>query len=178
MKLSKTDAAGRQLNAAIKLFFQEGDPVAIHTIIAAPFTIVRNLCEQRGDVASFQEFSRWIRPGAEAKFWSAVNAQANFLKHADRDPAAEYEFNEDATELLILMTSKWFIDLGNPTSGEIRLFGIWFSLVYPDMLTADTMKAFEAAGAADFYQKLVASFGKVDQRDRRKAFNEFLKQLP
>jgi hypothetical protein len=45
MQLKKIDAAKRQLDATISMFFDDEDRVAIHTVIAAAFTIIRNICE-------------------------------------------------------------------------------------------------------------------------------------
>ena len=177
MQVSKSEAARRQLEAAIRMYFDEEDPVALHTVIAAPFTIVRNLCEQRGDIASFQRFSDWIVPGAEGKFWSAVNSQANFLKHADRDASATLDFNEEVTELLILMTAKWFLDLGNASSAETKAFGLWYSLMYPKVLKEEALQAFRDVGAADFYQKLASAFARLDALDRVRAGKEMLRQI-
>lgn len=75
--------ARRQLAVAIRMFFDENDPKATYIVIAAAFAVVRNLCEKHGNVKSYIRFSDWIWPGAEKKFWAAVNAQASVLKHAD-----------------------------------------------------------------------------------------------
>ncbi|WP_298111473.1 hypothetical protein [Bradyrhizobium sp.] len=176
MELNKLDAAGRQLDAAIRMFFGEEDPVAVHTVTSAAFTVVRNLCEKRGNIDSFRRFSRWIKPGSEGKFWSAVNGQANFLKHADRDADDLFDFNEGATELLILMAAKWFIDLGNDSSPEIRAFGAWFVLMHPDMVQPAVIEEFRKA-SADFYPRLKGAFEKLDPHDHRRAGNEMLSQM-
>jgi hypothetical protein len=39
LKISKLDAAKRQLEVAIRLYFYFGDPVAIHTLTAAAYNI-------------------------------------------------------------------------------------------------------------------------------------------
>ena len=43
IKLSKIEAAGRQIDAAIRMLFENEDPVAIHTITMAGFRILRDL---------------------------------------------------------------------------------------------------------------------------------------
>jgi hypothetical protein len=46
--VSKTDACKRQLDAAIRLFLADDDALAIHTLAAASYRIIRDLKEKRG----------------------------------------------------------------------------------------------------------------------------------
>ena len=43
IKVSKLDAARRQLETAIKLYFVFGDPISIHTLSAAAYNVIRDL---------------------------------------------------------------------------------------------------------------------------------------
>lgn len=47
-KVSKLDAAKRQLGTAIRLYFSDGDPVSIHTLTAAAYNILRDVTKQKG----------------------------------------------------------------------------------------------------------------------------------
>lgn len=42
MIISKLDAAYRQLNTAIFLFFQDKDPVSVHTLVGAALEVLNN----------------------------------------------------------------------------------------------------------------------------------------
>lgn len=48
LQISKLAAAQRQLDAAIRMFFQREDELAIHTLTAAAFQILRDLAKKRG----------------------------------------------------------------------------------------------------------------------------------
>jgi hypothetical protein len=48
IQISKIAAGQRQLDAAIRMFFQKEDELAIHTVTAAAFQIFRDLTEKRG----------------------------------------------------------------------------------------------------------------------------------
>ena len=48
IQISKIAAAQRQLDAAIRMFFQTEDELAIHTVTAAAFQVFRDLTEERG----------------------------------------------------------------------------------------------------------------------------------
>jgi hypothetical protein len=65
IRINKMDAARRQINAAIRMTFDGEDPVAIHSVIAAGHRIIRDICEQRGDIESYLRFTDWIAPGHE-----------------------------------------------------------------------------------------------------------------
>jgi hypothetical protein len=65
IRINKIDAARRQLDAAIRMTFGGEDPVAIHSVVAAGHRIIRDICEQRGDIESYLRFTDWIREGHE-----------------------------------------------------------------------------------------------------------------
>jgi hypothetical protein len=48
IQISKLAAAQRQLDAAIRMFFKQEDELAIHTVAAAAFQILRDITKQRG----------------------------------------------------------------------------------------------------------------------------------
>jgi hypothetical protein len=45
MKITKLDAAKRQLATAIRLYFEDRDPVSVHTLVMAAGEIIDRLCE-------------------------------------------------------------------------------------------------------------------------------------
>ena len=56
--ITKLDAARRQLDTAIELFFANGDFVSIHALAYAAYTLTRNLCDKTNNPASF---TRWVK---------------------------------------------------------------------------------------------------------------------
>ena len=50
MKLTipKLDAAKRQLETAIRLYFSSADPVAVHTLTAAAYNVIRDVTAKLG----------------------------------------------------------------------------------------------------------------------------------
>lgn len=48
LQLTKLEAARRQLETSVKLFFDHGDEVSIHTLVAAGYAIVRDINKHRG----------------------------------------------------------------------------------------------------------------------------------
>ena len=69
MGISKTEAAERQLDAAIRLFFATDDWIAVHTLAAASGRILRDLTEQQGSSA-WERLNNKIIPEKRKYVWS------------------------------------------------------------------------------------------------------------
>jgi hypothetical protein len=146
IRINKLDAARRQINAAVRMTFEGEDPIAIHSVIAAGHRIIRDICEQRGDIESYLKFTDWIAPGHERDFWNAMNASANFIKHADKDAQAIHELDDEASDYMIVFAAKWYRDLGNATSTEMNVFATWWALQHPNVLKGEFLAQCEKAG--------------------------------
>jgi len=48
LTISKLDAAKRQLETVIRLYFVHGDPVSIHTLTSAAYNVIRDVNKKRG----------------------------------------------------------------------------------------------------------------------------------
>jgi hypothetical protein len=137
MKISKTDAAQRQLDTAIELYFAESDPVAIHTLTAAAYELIRALRERKGLA---DEITDSIIPGREAEFRQLWNQAQNFFKHADRDGDAVLEFDPAFTELRLYVASHYFGAL-EPRTEAMVAFAAWYSMHNVEMLLDPEMQA-------------------------------------
>ena len=136
VKVTKLEAAQRQVNAAIRMLFDGYDAVAVHTVTAAAHQIVRDICRHRKDVESYLRFTDWIAPDHEKEFWGHVNRTANFLKHADKDSEATHEFEDKVAEFQLLFCCVWLRDLGAADSFEVKTYLIWLALCRPNILKA------------------------------------------
>jgi hypothetical protein len=58
IKISKLDAARRQIFTAIQLYFNHGDLVSMRTLAAAAFKITQNICANRNDLAD--SLTSWV----------------------------------------------------------------------------------------------------------------------
>ena len=101
--ITKLDAAERQLNTAIRLFFENRDHLSSYALTAASCEITDDLIEkQNGEVfkrelarlgdptkvrLSFRdEFCNLIKPEHYKEALKLLRQWQNFLKHADSDP--------------------------------------------------------------------------------------------
>ena len=94
MIVNKLDAARRQFDTAILLWFHEGDPVSILTLAAAGHAIVESLLKKRGLSTKIFDEGR-LNPAHRKEYLLAVTKARNFFKHADRDPDAVLDFTVD-----------------------------------------------------------------------------------
>jgi hypothetical protein len=134
IRVNKVEAARRQIDAAIKLLFDGGDPVAVHTLAAAGGRILRDLCAAKG-TPFIKSALAAIRPGMEGEFWAAFNGPANFLKHADEDPDGILEgIDEEANDIFLFLAALHYADLGYSLTPEMTVIQTMVTVMHPDFL--------------------------------------------
>lgn len=133
LKISKLDAAKRQLETVIRLYFASGDPVSIHTLTAAAYNIIRDVNKNRGGDPLFAKdrFLNHIKEGHENDVRILINAAENFFKHADRDHDSTIDFNPDQSEFLIFEGCIAYRELTGESPPLLRLFEVWFIAQHP-----------------------------------------------
>lgn len=122
--VSKIEAASRQLNAAIRLFFSCGDDIAVHTLAAAAANVFADIIENRTG-ASWRTRARDDSGLSMKEVVRVLHEEWNFFKHADRDPDAVLQFNEEFAADLMFMATLDCGDLAS-TSCEMQAFQIWY----------------------------------------------------
>lgn len=128
--LTKMDAAREQLETAICLFFNNAPASAIHTLAAASLALSRDPLHNRGDTYTL-DIEKWVRPDKKKEWRKIANAQANFLKHADKDPAAVLSFNEEQTKYQLLESVDAYHSLHAEITLPMKIYQIWFAHSYP-----------------------------------------------
>jgi Domain of unknown function (DUF6538) len=166
VRVNKMDVARRQLDAAIRMTFGGEDPIAIHTVAAAGHRIVRDICKSRGNIEGYRHFTGWLAPGQEKKFWKAINRSANFFKHADNDANTIHEMDENETDFLIVLASKWYGDLGFTQSVEMRSFAAWFAMCHPKTFTPAARAAVKCGALAAQFDTMSNKLRQLPRKDR------------
>jgi len=140
IKVNKIEAARRQIDAAIRLLFDNEDPIAIHTLTMAGFRILRDIAEKRKSNIS-KVTQSFIRPGMEGKFWGSMQTFANFLKHAKADPDCIIDnIQEEVNDSILLLASLYYQDLGYQFTPEMLALTGWYSAIHPDFILDDALK--------------------------------------
>src|SRR6266436_169585 len=100
--LGKLESARRQIETAIKLWFEEGDTVSMHTVTAAAHRLVQDLLERQGKTLTPFEPS-YLEKGREVEMKKMFREAETFFKHAKDDPQAILDFNPQWTEVYLLL---------------------------------------------------------------------------
>jgi len=88
MTIIKLEAVRRQLDAAIRLYFAEDDPIAVHTLVGAPHILITDL-RKAAKLESILD--RYIVPDYRWKFEGAIRSAQNPVRRAEgRAAAADY----------------------------------------------------------------------------------------
>jgi hypothetical protein len=133
IRLTKMDAARRQLQTAIRLWFADDDPVSIHTLAAASHEILNSLYKLRG--LSDLIFDSEVVVDEYRKEWiTAIRAVPNFFKHADRDPEATLDFAPATNEFLILFCITALSRMGEDQTCDEHAMVLWIMLNRPNLV--------------------------------------------
>jgi hypothetical protein len=124
-KLSKLDAARRQLRVAIRLLFDGVDPVAVHTLVGAASIIISDLTDKQHPEKSWDKFAQKANGISASEYFNVMRKPQNFLKHARDDASANFEFDPTETESVAfwaVMNSANFA----PLSVEESVLQLWY----------------------------------------------------
>ena len=132
VRITKPDVVARQLAVAVRLFFEGGDPVVIHTLIAAAHQILVDLGKTHG-IGSTVKNTAGLSQSEVQEFLRGINYPFNFFKHADRD-------SDDRINIgpLSRLTQDFIMDavimlqrLTGDIPLEAKIFWHWFVAKYP-----------------------------------------------
>lgn len=163
--ISKLDAASRQLQTAISLWFTSDDPVSVHALAFAAYEVLHTISKKRNSYRRDLLFnSDLIKDEYRADFNKAVKKHAYFFKHADRDPEGVIDFNPKINEWLIIFGITARLLCGEIRSPEVSAFLWWISIQRPELLTEsghkmvrdhlpiDTLKSLRRRSKTDFFE--------------------------
>lgn len=135
--VSKLDAAKRHLIAAIKLFFEDGDPLVIHTIAAASQGVLRDIAKAtKAEHLSILHDHPNIQMEHRKDWIKVLNIPRNFLKHADNDPNGMLEFDPIDNETVLLDAVLLHGTLAQEYLSSANVYIGWFTTKYPELRNA------------------------------------------
>jgi hypothetical protein len=128
-EITKVEAARRQLDCAIRLFFEDEDSLPIHTLAWAAFKVLFDLYpKHRSD-----GFSHHLERIISGFGWSTFSSVPNFLKHADNDAdAVLHGHSAETVEGIIGGTCVLHHRLTGMMTPEMRAFDNWMHLMNPE----------------------------------------------
>jgi hypothetical protein len=129
--VTKPSVATSQLETAIKLWFEEGDPVSIHTLAVAAHDCFDALTTFAGKMSLHRE---WIKTQSEKNQQWAREPQ-NFFKHGHRYPKARLHYVPYYAELLIYDGCLCFEHLAKKMRPLMEAFMTRFVMERPEHLS-------------------------------------------
>jgi hypothetical protein len=122
MIITKLEAARRQIDSAVEMYFNERDEVSIHTLVGAAHILITDLSK----AAQLQSvIDRHIKPDMRWKFEGAIRTPQNFLKHATEDPDETFDLNPHNTELMLFIDIEMFKELTRSATDPMRAFHMY-----------------------------------------------------
>src|SRR4030043_943878 len=140
--IKKIEAAIRQLDTAIQLWFHGGDEIAIHVLACSAYQIINDInLHKKGDNLLFSNDR--IDEKYVTKFNKSLKKHYNFFKHADNDPNPEgiIEFDPRLTEGFILYSIIGLESFKIKVSSHCSAFLFAFTVYNPE-LVAGSLKVF------------------------------------
>jgi hypothetical protein len=131
--VSKLDAATRQLRTAIQLWFADGDPVSIQTLLGAAHEIIHTLYRRKG-LQNLLFDSDIIKDEYRGEWAKKLKSVPNFFKHAREDPDGVMDFNTEGNMYLIFFLLTAIHRMGEKWEIEYRIFHLWLLANRPDLI--------------------------------------------
>lgn len=129
--IDKVKVVNRQIKEAVRLFFNERDPVAIHTLIASAHQILFDLGKQK-NIQSLLKNTASLRKSEVQKFIRQINYPYNFFKHADKDPNSKINILPliDLTVDFIFDAIVMLQQITGELPYEAKIYWLWFVSKY------------------------------------------------
>ncbi len=160
--VNKLDAARRQLQTAIALWFEDGDPVAIHALVSAAHEIIHTLFKRKG-LHGLMFDTLLIKDEHRSDWAKLIKRASGFFKHAREDPDGTLEFNPAVNEGLLFACANALQRMGEPPSFEEVALGYWLRIQHPSWTTktmrrngipVDVFKKFRGMNKRHYFQAM------------------------
>jgi hypothetical protein len=141
INISKLDAAKRQLETAILLFFKSQDVVSIHTLAYAAHRVLTDLGSQQGKKSLlWDDFIQMTVPARRNEVYEMLSGAANFFKHANRDGAGVYKFYLRQTEFVLWDACRMYHVMANDIPPALGAYNLWFQLSHTPIIDDENAK--------------------------------------
>ena len=136
IRVGKLDAARRQLEAAIALWFSDGDPVSILTLAFAAYEVIHVISKKRDPNRRDLLFdSAIVKDEQRSNFNKWIKATPNFFKHANNDGEAVIEFHPSLAEMF-LMFATLGVELCGERKNTAEIAYFWYlQITHPSWIT-------------------------------------------
>ena len=127
--ITKLEAAHRQLATAIRLYFDDDDLAAIHTLACAAREIYEKHCEAQGVERMFEQLEAANPDRSRKELWGILNGPRNWLKHpeASMDLSARLELDDEMNACMLWVACHDCAMLCKEAQPpEVQAYTLWF----------------------------------------------------
>lgn len=161
VKLTKLDAARRQIESAIWLWFLDSDIVSVYTLTSAAHRILRELAEHRGVTPLAFTAEYFPRPGDKDRSHSLRDAEVFFQQAKN---AEMYGFDEVWIELYLFDAVMAYANLfeHDSRSALMSTFVVRFGVQRPDLFAPDAFPLLEKTIGKTFNIERLEQLSKLE----------------
>ena len=126
-KIDKPEAARRQIDAAIRMFFNGEDPIAIYKLTMSGLQVLRDLASKQSENIVDHAINATGDSEEKKVVFQKMREYDNFLKHADQDPTElldEIEL-EKAIDHILLIACLYYDSLDHRLTPEMFALVGW-----------------------------------------------------
>lgn len=144
LTITKLDAAYRQLDGAIHLFFSAANPVVVHSLATSAANVLFDIAENGSNGTSWRTRMRDDARLSTKGVKHALHKAWNFFKHAEHDPNGVLEFDPIDSEHMMFSA---ILDAGNldKTSCCMQAFQLWYIAAHPEFFSPTELVFADAA---------------------------------
>lgn len=135
IKVTKIEAAERQIETSIFMFFRNDDALSIHTVTCAGLGVMEALAKQYNKKSSISLIEELVVEHKRGEMKRLLNKPQNFLKHADKDPEDILEYNPNILEYYLFFACNSYHEFTGKMTDAIWWYMLWFSMVHPNLLS-------------------------------------------
>ena len=142
IRVSKLDAARRQLDGAVELWFADGDEVCVHTLAAAAHQIINDINQKKGGGELLFDSAK-IKDEYRPEWLALLKKSVNFFKHANRDAEEVTEFAPLTSIMFMMFSMIGLQQIGESLNDTENAFLDWLAFHHPTWMTERYRKVIE-----------------------------------
>ena len=132
--VEKVDAARRQLDTAITLWFRKADPISIHTLACSSYQIIHDINRHKKGRDLLYD-TLIVKEEFRREAINLLKKSYNFFKHAKTDPDGKIEFDPEYTGHFIMFAIIGLEALGVKSNNLRFSFTVFFALHHSNLIT-------------------------------------------
>jgi hypothetical protein len=149
LPLRKERVVEGELTTAIRLFFHDGDPVAVHVLASAAAAVLHDVGSANGRVTWRATMLGAIREEYQDAMADGLDAAFEFMKHGARDHDKEFKgFDPSINQLLLFVSSIDFWRVFERSTVELGVMIAFMLSERPAFLRPEGVESYSALADA------------------------------